>query len=172
MSRADGAEGGASTSGGELQRGSEGGAGTLQTQQRIRRGHINARRRQELVARRQALHIHLRRRRNPLHSAILIQMTRNTHIYRVPCDGGFSGVGVRCGGLHRCCGCCGCCGWPVPKVRWIRSPILSASADISKTLHPMRPSKSASVGPCWFCKVRLIQLFLKSDRWQIFDRRE
>ncbi|NYI74126.1 hypothetical protein HNR04_001386 [Corynebacterium durum] len=47
-------------------------------------------------------------------------------------------------------GCCGCCGWPVPKVRWIRSPILSSSADISKTLHPMRPSKSASAGPCWF----------------------
>ena len=101
MSRADGTEGGASTSGGELQyagqlqRGSEGGAGTLQTRQRIRRGHINARQRQELVTRRQALHIHLRRRRNPLHSAILIQMTRNTHIYRVPCGGGFSGVGVR-----------------------------------------------------------------------------
>ena len=101
MSRADGAEGGASTSGGELQcagqlqRGSEGGAGTFQTRQRIRRGHIDARRRQELVTRRQALHIHLRRRRNPLHSAILIQMTRNTHIYRVPCGGGFSGVGVK-----------------------------------------------------------------------------
>ena len=105
MSRADGAEGGASTSGGELQcagqlqRGSEGGAGTLQTRQRIRRGHIDARRRQELMTRRQSLHIHLSRRRNPLHSAILIQMTRNTHIYRVPCGGGFSGVGVRCGGL-------------------------------------------------------------------------
>ena len=136
MSRADGAEGGASTSGGELQC-----AGQLQ------RGHIDARRRQELVTRRQALHIHLRRRCNPLHSAILIQMTRNTHIYRVPCGGGFSGVGVRCGGL---CGDCGSCGRPVPKVRWIRSPILSASADISKTLHPMRPSKSASVGPRWF----------------------
>ena len=101
MSRADGAEGGASTSCGELQcagqlqRGSEGGAGTFQTRQRIRRGHINARRRQELVTRRQALHIHLSRRRNPLHSAILIQMTRNTHIYRVPCGSGFSGVGVR-----------------------------------------------------------------------------
>ena len=153
MSRADGAEGGASTSGvelqcaGQLQRGSEGGAGTFQTRQRIRRGHIDARRRQELVTRRQALHIHLRRRRNPLHSAILIQMTRNTHIYRVPCGGGFSGVGVRCGGL---CGDCGSCGWPVPKVRWIRSPILSASADIRKTPHPMRPSKSASVEPRWF----------------------
>lgn len=150
MSRADGAEGGASTSGsglqcaGQLQRGSEGGAGTFQTRQRIRRGHIDARRRQELVTRRQALHVHLRRRRNPLHSAILIQMTRNTHIYRVPCGGGFSGVGVRCGGL------CACYGRLVPKVRWIRSPILSASADISKTLHPMRPSKSASAGPCWF----------------------
>lgn len=147
MSRADGAEGGASTSGGELQcagqlqRGSEGGAGTFQTRQRIRRGHINARRRQELVTRRQTLHIHLRRRRNPLHSAILIQMTRNTHIYRVPCDGGFSGVGVRCGGL------CGGCGWLIPKVRWIRSQILNASTDIRKTQHPMRPSKSASVGP-------------------------
>lgn len=153
MSRVDDTEGGASTSGGELQcagqlqRGSEGGAGTFQTRQRIRRGHLNARRRQELVTRRQALHIHLRRRRNPLHSAILIQMTRNTHIYRVPCGGEFSGVGVRCGGL---CGDCGSCGRPVPKVRWIRSPILSASADISKTLHPMRPSKSASVGPRWF----------------------
>ena len=150
MSRADGAEGGVSTSGsglqcaGQLQRGSEGGAGTLQTRQRIRRGHIDARRRQELVTRQQALHIHLSRRRNPLHSAILIQMTRNTHIYRVPCGGGFSGVGVRCGGL---CGDCGSCGWPVPKVRWIRSPILSASADIRKTLHQMRPSKSTSIGP-------------------------
>ena len=114
MSRADGAEGGASTSGGELQcagqlqRGSEGGAGTFQTRQRIRRGHINARRRQELVTRRQTLHIHLRRRRNPLHSAILIQMTRNTHIYRVPCGDWRLGVGV----VGFCCWyCCGgrCC---------------------------------------------------------------
>ena len=98
MSRADGTEGGASTSGGELQcagqlqRGSEGGAGTLQTRQRIRRGHVDARRWEELMTRRQTLHIHLSRRRNPLHSAILIQMTRNTHIYRVPCDGGVTGV--------------------------------------------------------------------------------
>ena len=98
MSRADGTEGGASTSGGELQcagqlqRGSEGGAGTLQTRQRIRRGHVDARRWEELMTRRQTLHIHLSRRRNPRHSAILIQMTRNTHIYRVPCDGGVTGV--------------------------------------------------------------------------------